>query len=464
MLSFRRRNPFRELYSYMDEYITQSFEKEALLYHEFLLKKDSDSFNMIAMESAIIVKIIILILLIGCSAFFSASETALMTVSQIRMRTLAEEGNKRAARVLRLTEQPARMLSAILIGNNIANLFASSLTTSIIMELIGNRGVAIATGVLTLIVLIFGEITPKTMATIRAERMSMRVCRIIFVIMTILTPVIFVVNLLAGGVLRLFGVDPSKKKAGMTEREIRTVVDVGQEEGVIEEEEKEIINNLFDFGDDQASEIMIPRIDMSMINADAGLDEILEIFREEKHTRFPVYEEDSDHIVGILNVKDLLLCDPQTFSLREVMREPYYTYESKNNAELFMEMRELRIGIAIVLDEYGVTAGMVTLEDLLEEIVGEIRDEYDTDEEAPWHQISENEYLVDASYNLEDFCRDFDLSLESEDYDSLGGYLIGLTDRIPSAGEIFTSEDGTVFRVESRDGNRLDKILVITYQ
>ena len=383
-----------------------------------------------------------------------------MTVSEIRMRTLAEEGNKRAARVLRLTEKRSQMLSAILIGNNIANLFASSLTTSVMLEIVGSSGVAIATGVLTLIILIFGEITPKTMATIRAERMSMRVSGVIYAIMTVLTPVIFVVNFLAGCVMRLLGVDPSKKRDAMTEREIRTVVDVGSESGAIEEEEKEIINNLFDFGDDQASEIMIPRIDMKMIDVNAELSEVLAIFRQEKHTRFPVYEDSTDNVVGILNVKDLLFSEPEDVVLRDIMREPFFTYESKNNAELFVEMREASVGMAIVLDEYGATAGMVTLEDLLEEIVGEIRDEYDTDEEAPWKQISEKEYLVDASYNLEDFCRDFDLSLVSEDYDSLGGYLIGLHDRIPLAGETVVTEDGVLLRVQSRIGNRLDKIYI----
>ncbi len=383
-----------------------------------------------------------------------------MTVSEIRMRALAEAGNKRAARVLRLKEQPSRMLSAILIGNNIANLFASSLTTSIMLALVGNQGVAIATGVLTLIVLIFGEITPKTMATLRAERLSMRVCGIIYAIMTVLRPVIFIINLMAGGVLRILGVDPSKTRKGLTEQEIRTVVDVGQESGVIEEEEKEIINNLFDFGDDQASEIMVPRIDTTMFDINATLEEVLTVFREEKHTRFPIYEESPDNVVGILNIKDLLLKDFDQFSLQEVMREPFFTYESKNNAELFMEMRDERVGMAIVLDEFGACAGVVTLEDLLEEIVGEIQDEYDTDEEAPWTQISEKEYLVDASYNLEDFCHDFDLSLVSEDYDSLGGYLIGLNDRIPNIGDTFIEEDGTIFKVRSKDGNRLEKIYV----
>ena len=412
------------------------------------------------MSTEIIIKIVILIVLIALSAFFSSSETALMTVSEIRMRALAEEGNRRAARVLKLKEQPSRMLSAILIGNNIANLFASSLTTSIMLALVGSQGVAIATGVLTLIVLIFGEITPKTMATLRAERLSMRVCNIIYAIMTVLTPVIFVINLLANGVLRILGVDPSKKKNGLTEQEIRTVMDVGQESGAIEEEEKEIINNLFDFGDDQASEIMVPRIDTTMFDINASLDEVLTVFREEKHTRFPIYEESTDNVVGILNIKDLLLKDFDQFSLREVMREPYFTYESKNNAELFMEMRDNRVGMAIVLDEFGDCAGVVALEDLLEENVGEIQDEYDTDEEAPWTQISEKEYLVDASYNLEDFCHDFDLSLVSEDYDSLGGYLIGLNDRIPNVGDTFIEEDGTIFKVRSKDGNRLDKIYV----
>lgn len=412
------------------------------------------------MNPAVIIKIIVLILLIAISAFFSASETALTTVNQVRMRTLADQGNRRAARVLKVTEKSHKMLSAILIGNNVANLSASSLSTSLTIQLLGNKGVGIATGILTVAILIFGEISPKTMATLRAERISMRFCSIIYVLMTILTPVIFVINAMAGGVLRLMGVDPSAQKKSITEQEIRTIMDIGHEEGAIETEEKEMINNLFDFGDDVAREIMIPRIDISFIQADASYDEVLSLYKKEKYTRYPIYESSTDDVIGILNVKDMLLSDRDSFHLRSIMRQPYFTYETKNLSELFFEMKSASSAMAIVLDEYGVTAGLITLEDLLEEIVGEIHDEYDSEEEEPVHRINSRELLVDASMNLEDFNDVTGLSLKSDDYDSLGGYLIGLTDHIPKLYENFTTKDGVYLRVQSKDKNRLKKIYV----
>ena len=335
------------------------------------------------MDPSVTIRIVILIILLLLSAFFSSSETALTTVSRIRMRSLAEEGNRRAARVLTVTDNSAKMLSAILIGNNIVNLSASSIATALAIELFGSAGAGIATGILTILILIFGEISPKTMATIRAEKLSLRFSGIILILMKVLTPVIFIINALAMIVLRIFGVDPTEKNRGMTESELRTIVDVGHESGVIETEEKDMINNLFDFGDAEAKEVMVPRIDMTFVQADSTYEEVLEIYREDRFTRLPVYEEDTDDVIGILNIKDLLLCDKENFSLRQLMREPYFTYEYKNTAELLIEMRSSSINIAIVLDEYGTTAGLITLEDLVEEIVGEIRDEYDEDEEDP---------------------------------------------------------------------------------
>ena len=413
------------------------------------------------MDAGDISQIIALVILLILSSLFSSTETALTTVNKIRMRTLSEAGNKKADRVLRVTENQGKMLSAILIGNNVVNLSASSLATSIAIERFGSVGAGIATGILTLLILIFGEIAPKTMATINADQISLWVSGFIEFLMWILTPVIFIVNKLAMGVLLLFRVDPNKSQNAMTEEELRTIVDVGEESGVIETEEKEMIHNLFDFGDSEAKEIMIPRIDMTFVSKDATYQEVIEIFKEDKFTRLPVYEETTDNVVGILNMKDLLLCeDPNTFSIDEIMREPYFTFEHKNTADLFMEMRKSSISLAVVLDEYGVTAGMITLEDLLEEIVGEIRDEYDTDEEDAISQISDREYLALGSTNLEYVNDELGTSFQSDDYDTIGGYCLELLDHLPECNEITFAEDGTLLKIMAMDKNRIHKVSI----
>ncbi|MBQ8662533.1 MAG: HlyC/CorC family transporter [Eubacterium sp.] len=393
------------------------------------------------------------------SAFFSSSETALTIVNQYRIRSLADDGNKRAQIVLKVTENSGKMLSAILIGNNVVNISASSLATVVAVDVLGDAGAGVATGILTILILIFGEISPKTMATYRAERISLRFGPVIWIIMVVLTPVIFIVNKLAMGFLRLFGVKAGEKPAAMTESELRTIVDVGHESGIIETEEKEMINNMFDFGDTLAKEIMVPRVDMTYARLDATYNELMEIFRQDKFTRLPICEDSADDIIGILNIKDILFCaDQENISIQKLMREPFFTYEQKNTAELFLEMRESSINMAIVLDEYGVTSGLITLEDLLEEIVGDIRDEYDADEDETLKQLSPTEYLVEGSMNLEDLNDILDLDLRSEDYDSVGGYMIGLLDHIPALRESVTTEDGLYFQVTWKEKNRISKI------
>lgn len=413
------------------------------------------------MDSGDIFQIIVLVILLLLSAFFSSAETALTTVNRIRMRTLAEDGDKRAERVLRITDNSGKMLSAILIGNNIVNLSASSLATSLAIKLWGSMGAGIITGILTLLILIFGEISPKTLATIHSEQIALSYAGTIDMLMKILTPVIYLINKLAMGFLFLLRVDPNSGDQQMTEEELRTIVDVSKESGVIESEEHEMINNLFDFGDAQAKEVMVPRIDMTFANIESTYDELIEIFQEDKFTRLPVYEETTDNVVGILNMKDLLLYkDKEHFQVRDIMREPYFTYEHKNTAELFIEMRKSSISLAIVLDEYGATAGLITLEDLLEEIVGEIRDEYDTDEEDSIIQLSEREFLVLGSTNLEDLCEELGLNFISEDYDTIGGYLIGLLDHLPEKNEIIITDDDVLLRVDQMDKNRIEKIYI----
>ncbi len=410
------------------------------------------------MDSGDATQLITLIILLMLSAFFSSAETALTTVNRIRIRGLADEGNKRAKTVLKITDDSGKMLSAILIGNNIVNLSAASLTTTLAYRL-GGSMVAVANAALTVAILLFGEITPKTMATIHAEKISLAYAGIIGIFIKLATPVIFLINGLAKGVLILLRVDPNAKNNIMTETELRTIVDVSHEDGVIESDEKEMIYNVFDLGDAKAKDVMVPRVHVTFADVESTYEELLEIFREDKFTRLPVFEETTDNVIGTINMKDLLLFDnTKEFHIKDILREAYFTYEYKNISELLVEMRQASFNIAIVLDEYGETAGLITLEDLLEEIVGEIHDEYDENEEDFIQKISENEYIIEGSMNLDDLNDRLDLSLESEDYDSLGGFIIERLDRFPETGDSLVTDDSIRLVIESLDKNRIESV------
>lgn len=413
------------------------------------------------MDSSQIGQLLIIFVLVFLSAFFSSSETALVTVNKIRMKNLAENGNKRAARVLKVTSDSGKMLSAILIGNNIVNIGASSIATILAVDIFGDIGSGIATGVLTIVILIFGEVSPKTLATIKADQLALAIAGIIDILMFILTPVIFVINKMATLLLWLLRINPEEADKAMTEDEIRTIVDESQESGAIEDEEREMIHNVFDFGDSLAKEVMVPRIDMTFIQADATFEDLIDIYRKNKYTRLPVYEDSTDHVIGIINMKDVILLDHvESFSIRDIIREPYFTYEHKNTADLFVEMRKASIPLAIVLDEYGVTAGLVTLEDLLEEIVGEIRDEYDLDEEDAIVKLSQYEYMVLGSTNLDDVNDALHLDFESDDYDTIGGYCLQLLDHLPEEKETLFTEDGVVLKIIEVDKNRIERVYI----
>ena len=410
------------------------------------------------MDTSDSIQLLILCLLLAASAFFSSAETALSTVNRIRIRTLAEEGNKRAITLTKIIDDSGKMLSVILIGNNVVNLSASSLATILATKLLGSAGAGIATGILTLLILVFGEISPKTMATIYAESISLTYAPLIYGLMKLLTPVVFIVNLLTTGFLKLLRVDTKKKDEAYTESELRVIMDASHEEGIIENEEHQMINNVFDFDESCAKDIMVPRIDMAFIDVNATYEELIETFKKDMFTRLPVYEDTTDNVIGIMNVKDLILHNRKdSFSIRDIMREAYYTYEFKKTSELFIEMKNNSVPMAIVLDEYGATAGLVTLEDLIEEIVGEIRDEYDEDELNSIKKIGDGEYMIEASIKLDDLNDVLGTEFESEDYDSLGGYLIGLLDRLPEEGETI-EVNGYTFSVVSVDKNRIEKI------
>lgn len=414
------------------------------------------------MDTTGVIQLCTLIILLFLSAFFSSAETAMTTISVIKVRSMVEESpTKRVLRLQRVLDNKSKLMSAILIGNNIVNISASSLMTSLVIKVWGNAAVGIATGILTLLVLIFGEIVPKTWAMYNNEKIALAYSGVIYFLMQILTPAIFLIDIISNALLRVLHID-SEKRVAMTETELKTYVDVSHEDGVIEQEERKLIYNVFDFSDSVAKDIMIPRIDMTTIDVDASYNELLNVFRKSMYTRIPVYEGEVDNIIGLVNVKDFLLVpNKKLFKIRDIVRDVYYTYEYKKTADLLLEMRNITTNVALVLNEYGAAVGMITLEDLLEEIVGEIRDEYDADEDELIQDIGEHEFLVDASMKLDDINDAIGTSFNSEDFDSIGGIIIELLDRFPTEGEQVVTEDGITLTAKEVIQNRIEKVVIL---
>ena len=411
------------------------------------------------MDSSFTWQLVILVILVALSSFFSASETALMSLNRIRIRHLVDENIKGAKLLEKLTNDPNKLLGSILIGNNIVNIGASALASSLAMKLLGDSGVALATGVMTVLVLIFGEITPKTIAKQKAEQISLRIIKIISVIVKVLTPLVFVFTQISQVFIKLLGAEPDVNESFITQEELKTMVGVSEEEGVLEEEEKEMIFNVFEFGDLQVKDVMIQRVDIVAVNVDVTYDEILEVIKQEQFSRIPVYNETIDDIVGVLNIKDLLFIsdeDKKNFDIKKFMRDPFYTFEFKKVMELFAEMKKSRNHISIVLDEYGGTVGIATIEDLVEEVVGEIEDEYDQ-EEKEIQCINEKEYMLEGSTRLHDIKDIIGLDLESDEFDSIGGLIIGELGRFPEEKEEVTYNN-IKFIVEEVDKNRIKKV------
>ncbi|MDB3085169.1 hemolysin [Clostridioides difficile] len=410
-----------------------------------------------------LIQIIFLIVLLMGSAFFSASETALMSLSKIRIRYMQDEGVKGAKLVSSLIESPNKLLSSILVGNNVVNIAATSISTSLFIGLMGEKGVALATAVMTVLVLIFGEITPKTIAASNSEKVSLLVSKPIKVIIFILRPIVWIFNIITSVIFKLFGITNKGAKSFITEEELKTMVNVSHEEGVLEMEEREIINNVFEFGDMQAKNAMIQRIDMVAIDMEDTYDEIIQVFKTEKLSRMPVYEETIDDIVGILNIKDIIFLSDEeieSFDIKNYMREPFFTYEFKKITQLLEEMKLEKSQMAIVVDEYGGTSGLLTIEDLVEVIVGDIEDEYD-EEEDEIQVIKEDEYIVDGSTKIGDVNELIGVNLESEEFDSIGGFIIGHLSRLPEENEVI-EVDNIRFCIESIEKNRIKKIRIYT--
>lgn len=413
--------------------------------------------------SSNLIQIVLLAILLVASGFFSASETALMSLSKIRIRYMKEEGIKGAKLVGSLIEDSNNLLTSILVGNNVVNIAATSISTSLFLSIFQEKGVPIATAVMTILVLIFGEITPKTIAVNNTEKVALLVSRPIKIIITILKPVVWIFNIITKVIFKILGVQDKGIQPYITEEELKTMVNVSHEEGVLEIEEREIINNVFQFGDMQAKEAMVQRLDIIAINVEDTYDEIMDLFKNEKLSRLPVYEESIDNIIGILNIKDVVFLEDDeidNFNIKDYVREAFFTYEFKKITQLLEEMKKDKSQMAIVVDEYGATAGLITIEDLVEVIVGDIDDEYDEGDEEI-QVIKEDEYIVEGSTRISDVNEMIGIRLESEEFDSIGGFIIGHIGRIPDENEV-VEVDNIRFCIESLEKNRIMKIRIFT--
>ena len=418
------------------------------------------------MDSSDASRIAILLILLLLSAFFSSAETCLTTVSKMRIKSMADEGTKNAALVLKLVENPTKLLSTILIGNNIVNLSASSLTTSFAIGLAKKAGLTtmesavtgLATGILTILVIIFGEIVPKSFASMNSEKMALAYAKPVYTLTSLLYPLSFLFDKLSKALMGIFQTNGQERPA-ITENELRTILDVSHEEGVIETEERKMITNVVDFGDSLAKDIMVPKMDVEFASIDLSYDELMECYSKEKYTRMPVYNDSRDDILGIINLKDVFFYqgNKEDFHMADVMRGAYFTYEYKKISELFFEMKKASITMAIVLDEYGSTSGILTMEDLIEEIVGDIRDEYDINEEDDITKIDDENYILLGIAKLDDIDEALGIKIQSEDYDSIAGHIINLLDHFPDAGESVSDEYAKYTVIESTK-NRIDKV------
>lgn len=411
------------------------------------------------MDSDSYTKLVMFFLCLGLSSFFSAAEIAFTSLNKIHVRSMLDKKVKNADKVKKILDSPQKLLNTVLIGNNLVNTLASTLATSVVIKLSKNNNVilALSTAFVTFLILVFSEVTPKNFANLNPDKVALGTAKTIIFFAWILTPIVFVLNLVTNGFLILFGMKQEKKVPVVTESDLKTIVDVGHEEGILKVDEKEMINNVFEFGSSTAKDIMIPRTDVIAINLTTEYKEILNLFKDEGLSRIPVYNENIDNIIGILYLKDLVFnADQSNFELKKYLRKPFFTYEYKPIGELFKVMRVKKIPMAIILDEYGGTSGIITIEDLVEEIVGDISDEYDENEKQI-ERIKENEYIIDGSTKIDDVNQELNINLKSEEFDTIGGYLIGVLGYFPKANKVIKT-DGLEFIVESVEKNRIEKV------
>jgi putative hemolysin len=407
--------------------------------------------------------VLLFVICLGLSAFFSSSEIALVSLTRAKVRMLFNDGRKGSDSLTTLKETPNRFLISILVGNNIVNVAAASIATAVTISIFGDFGVGIATFVVVILLLVFGEIGPKVYASKHSEQLALSFATPILYLTRILTPLIWGIEKITG----TFGAPSAIGEPSVTEEEIKEWIEVGKEEGTIEQEEREMLYSVFEFGDTNAREIMTPRVDVALIEDTRTLNEAMQVFNETGFSRLPVYHDSVDNIIGILNIKDVFSA---AFSLkkgipiRELMYDPYFVPETKKIDDLLKELQLRKVQIAIVLDEYGSFIGILTVEDILEELVGDILDEFDH-EEPEIQKTGEGIFLVDAKLWVEDLNDELDISLPvHESYETIGGLLIERLGHIPHPGEtVHIAESHVTLVVMQMLSRRIVKVKLLLH-
>jgi len=415
--------------------------------------------------SAHLPELVALVVLVGAAAFFAASEAAIVQINRIRARALNEKQIKGARRLQRLVEDRNRTLTSVLIGSTFVLLAADSVATALFIHLDVPNAAIWSTVVMTVVILLFGEILPKTLAVNAGDRASLRLAPFLAFIARALSPLTTAFLWISDGLVRLFGGKPHVGPY-VTEEDIKTLVNVGVEQNVLEEQERELIHSIIEFGDTIVREVMTPRTDMVTVSVTSSPRRALDLVIAEGYSKLPVYDETVDNVIGVVHDRELLIALSNgtiaSTSLRSLMRPVTLVPENKRISELLREMQRGKYSLAIVIDEYGGTAGLVTMEDLLEEIVGEIRDEHDEGEEEPIRRISDTETVVEAGTNIEDVNAALGISLPHEEFETIGGYVVGLFGRLPREGEEIDAIEGVRLRVDRTRGRRILAVRVLT--
>ena len=412
------------------------------------------------MDSSSVSQIIALVYLVAMSAVFSSSETAITSVSKIKVRQLDQKDNKNAHLLKKLHDNMQTTISTILIGNNIVNIAASSIATILFTNIFHQNGALISTVVMTVFVLIFGEVLPKTIAQYKNKSVALKFSRFIYFLTLVFKPIVKVLNLLTRLIIKLF-VGEDGDSSTLTEEELKTLVEVSEEEGVLKNQETEIMINALELKETLAVDIMTPRTSMASVDIEDAESDLKEIIKNITYSRIPVYEGSIDDIIGVLHIKELahkIIEDDRDFKVRDILKPAFYAYEYIPVVDLFKQMRTKNISISIIIDEYGGTSGIVTMEDILEELVGEIDDEYDNEKEVT--KLSDNEYLVDPEMRIDEVNERFDLDIQSDKFDSIGGFVIELLDRMPKSKDEVEFEN-LKFVVVNVDKRKITQLMII---
>lgn len=412
------------------------------------------------MDSSSVSQIIALVFLVAMSAVFSSSETAITSVSKIKVRQLDQKDNKNAHLLKKLHDNMQTTISTILIGNNIVNIAASSIATILFTNIFHQNGALISTVVMTVFVLIFGEVLPKTIAQYKNKSVALKFSRFIYFLTLVFKPIVKILNVLTRLIIKLF-VGEDEDSSTLTEEELKTLVEVSEEEGVLKNQETEIMINALELKETLAVDIMTPRTSMASVDIEDAESDLKEIIKNITYSRIPVYEDSIDDIIGVLHIKELahkIIEDDRDFKVRDILKPAFYAYEYIPVVDLFKQMRTKNISISIIIDEYGGTSGIVTMEDILEELVGEIDDEYDNEKEVT--KLSDNEYLVDPEMRIDEVNERFDLDIQSDKFDSIGGFVIELLDRMPKSKDEVEFEN-LKFVVVNVDKRKITQLMII---